>query len=53
MSVKEIISKLEIQEGNLAALRDFAPNSPKVLETIKTINELLSVLDSQTKVVML
>jgi hypothetical protein len=53
MSVKEIISKLEVQEGNLAALQDFAPHSPKVLETIKTINELLSVLDSQTKVVVL
>ena len=50
MSVEEIISKLEVQEGNLAALRDFAPNSPKVLETI---NELLSVLDSQSKVVVL
>jgi hypothetical protein len=49
MLVQEIISKLEVQEGNLAALRDFAPHSPKVLETIKTINELLSVLELETK----
>jgi len=45
-TAKEIQKQLEVQQGNLAMLQDFKPNSPLVLQTIKTIISLCATLET-------
>jgi hypothetical protein len=48
MKVTEILKKLEIQEGNLKAGRDFGAQSEFIIATIKKINDLQVALDEAT-----